>query len=229
MLTFIRRSLTALAALFLASALVTLAAPGAFAHEFKIGAIEIVHPWSRATPGGAKVAIGYLVIKNDGAEPDRLVSATAEVAGSVALHEMAMNNGVMTMRPVTGGVVIPAHGEIALKPGSYHLMLEDLKQPLKEGESFKGTLTFEKAGTVAVEFLIESDGGEGSRRRRQNGSDEEHGPHEGQLRKDRRSLAGGRPAGGGAHDIQGRTKKRIPPATAAGSLARRPAWRGAHG
>ena len=158
MLTFIRRSLTAFAALFLASALVTFAAPGAFAHEFKIGAIEIVHPWSRATPGGAKVAIGYLVIKNEGAEPDRLVSATAEVAGSVALHEMAMTNGVMTMRPVTGGIVIPAHGEIALKPGSYHLMLEDLKQPLKEGESFKGTLTFEKAGTVDVHFLIESIG-----------------------------------------------------------------------
>lgn len=158
MLTFIHRPLTAFAAPLLASALLIFAAPGAFAHEFKIGAIEIIHPWSRATPGGAKVAAGYLVIKNDGAEPDRLVGATVEVAGSAVAHEMATTNGVMTMRPVTGGIVIPAHGEVALKPGSYHLMLEDLKQPLKEGESFKGTLTFEKAGTGDVIFLVESMG-----------------------------------------------------------------------
>jgi len=158
MLTFLRRPLTAFAAPVLASALLIFTAAGAFAHEFKIGAIEIIHPWSRATPGGAKVAAGYLVIKNEGAEPDRLVGATAEVAGSALLHEMAMTDGVMTMRLVTGGIVIPAHGEVALKPGSYHLMLEDLKQPLKEGESFKGTLTFEKAGTVDVHFLVESMG-----------------------------------------------------------------------
>ncbi|MGO9674212.1 MAG: copper chaperone PCu(A)C [Methylocella sp.] len=153
-----RRSFAAFAAPFLASSLLIFTAPGAFAHEFKLGALEIVHPWSRATAGGAKVAIGYLVIKNAGAEPDRLVSATAEVAGSVDLHEMATVNGVATMRPVTGGIVIPAHGEVALKPGSYHLMLEDLKQPLKKGDSFKGTLTFEKAGTSDVIFLVESIG-----------------------------------------------------------------------
>jgi copper(I)-binding protein len=158
MSNLIHRSFTAFAALFLASSILIFAAHGAFAHEFKLGALEIIHPWSRATPGGAKVAAGYVVIKNGGAEPDRLVSATAEVAGSVAIHEMATTNGVATMRPVTDGVVIPAHGEIALKPGSYHLMLEDLKQPLKEGGSFKGTLTFEKAGTSDVTFFVESIG-----------------------------------------------------------------------
>ena len=71
------------------------------------------------------------------------------------LHEMTTANGVMTMRMLTDGIVIPAHGEIALKPGSYHLMLEDLKRPLKEGESFKGSLTFEKAGTADVTFSVE--------------------------------------------------------------------------
>jgi len=155
MLNFTRFSL-ALAAPFLASAMLFFDAHAALA--FKLGALEIIHPWSRATPSGAKIAAGYVVVKNDGAEPDRLVSATAEVAGSVAIHEMTTTNGVMTMRPVTGGVVIPAHGEIALKPGSYHLMLEDLKQPLKEGGNFKGTLTFEKAGTSDVIFFVESMG-----------------------------------------------------------------------
>jgi copper(I)-binding protein len=133
-------------------------APAALAHEFKRGALEIIHPWARATPGGAKVAAGYVVIRNEGAEPDRLVSATAEVAGAAMIHEMAVSDGVMTMRMVADGVAIPAHGEIALKPGSYHLMLEDLKQPLKEGESFKGSLTFEKAGTVDVTFFVEAIG-----------------------------------------------------------------------
>ncbi len=150
-----QRSLAASAALFLASFFLFFAAQDAFAHEFKLGALKIIDPWSRATPAGAKVAAGYLVIKNEGAEPDRLISATAEVAGNVGIHEMATTNGVMTMRPVSGGLVIPAHGEVALKPGSYHLMLEDLKQPLKEGDSFKGALTFEKAGAGDVVFHVE--------------------------------------------------------------------------
>jgi copper(I)-binding protein len=155
MSTLIRRSLAAFAAPFLASSLLIFIASGAIAHEFRLGALEIIHPWSRATPGGAKVAAGYVVIKNEGAEPDRLVAATAEVAGSATLHEMATTNGVMTMRLVTGGIVVPAHGEIALKPGAYHLMLEELKRPLKEGESFKGSFTFQKAGTVEVTFFVE--------------------------------------------------------------------------
>jgi periplasmic copper chaperone A len=152
------RSVAAFAAPFLTISILILPTHGAFAHDLKLGPLEIIQPWSRATPGGAEVAGGYVVIKNDGAEPDRLVSATAEVAGGATLHEMTTANGVMTMRMLTGGIVIPAHGEIALKPGSYHLMLEDLKRPLKEGESFKGTLTFEKAGTADVTFSVESMG-----------------------------------------------------------------------
>jgi copper(I)-binding protein len=134
------------------------AAPAVLAHEFKLGDLQIIHPWSRATPGGAKVAAGYVLIRNEGAEPDRLISAAAEVAGGVMIHEMTMSDGVMSMRMLPDGVVIPAHGEIALKPGSYHLMLDDLKQPLKEGESFNGSFTFEKAGTIDVTFLVEAIG-----------------------------------------------------------------------
>ena len=133
----------------------------ALAHEFKVGDVEIVHPWSRATPEGAKVAAGYLELKNDGAEPDRLVSATGEIAGKTEIHEMAVDaGGVMTMRPVPGGLEIPAGGEVELKPGSFHIMFMDLKQGAKEGEKFKGTLTFEKAGTVEVEFAVDKMGGE---------------------------------------------------------------------
>jgi copper(I)-binding protein len=126
----------------------------AVAHEFKAGSIEIEHPWSRATPAGAKVGAGYLVLKNAGAA-DRLVSATAPFAGRVEIHEMAMKDGVMTMRPLADGIAVPAGGTVELKPGGYHIMFMDLKSPLKEGTLVDGTLTFEKAGTVNVQFKVE--------------------------------------------------------------------------
>jgi copper(I)-binding protein len=133
-----------------------------FAHEFKAGAIDIEHPWSRATPGGAKVAAGYATLKNSGATPDRLVSATTGIAKSAEIHEMRMAGGVMQMRPLPEGVTVPAGGEVALKPGSYHLMFFGLKHPLSEGESFVVTLTFEQAGSVDVTFAVEGRGASAS-------------------------------------------------------------------
>ena len=126
------------------------------AHEYKAGNIEIDHPWSRATPEGAKVAAGYLVLKNSGSEPDRLLAATVEIAGKAEFHEMGVDDqGVMTMRPLAGGIEIPAGGEVALKPGGLHLMFLDITRGAKEGERLKGSLTFEKAGTVDVEFAVQ--------------------------------------------------------------------------
>jgi hypothetical protein len=130
------------------------------AHDYKVGTLKIDHPWTRATPAGARVAGGYMTITNSGAA-DRLVSGTATIAGRVEVHEMAVNNGVMTMRELAGGLPIPEKGSVELKPGSYHVMFMDLKQPLKMGESFKGTLTFEKAGTIEVEFAVEAMGSQG--------------------------------------------------------------------
>ncbi len=125
------------------------------AHEFKAGDLDIHHPWSRATPANAKVAAGYVKLVNKGAQADRLISATAEIAGKTEIHEMSVDaDGVMTMRPLADGVEIPAGGEVELKPGSYHIMFMDLKEQPKEGVKFKGTLTFEKAGTVDVEFAV---------------------------------------------------------------------------
>lgn len=134
-----------------------------WAHGFKVGAIEIIHPWSRATPSGAKVAAGYLVLKNNGSEADRLIAVTGEIAERGEIHEMAVDaKGVMTMRPLADGVEIPAGGEVALKPGGFHIMFMDLQHQPKEGENFSGTLTFEKAGTVEVEFSVDAMGGSNS-------------------------------------------------------------------
>jgi copper(I)-binding protein len=143
-------------AIFLLAGLLAVgfAAPTVSAHDFKAGSLTIEHPWARATPLGAKVGGGYLTILNPEAESDRLVAATADVAGRVEIHEMAVVDGVMRMRPLENGVEVPAGGSVALKPGSYHLMLMDLTRPLKEGESFSGTLTFEKAGKIEVTFAV---------------------------------------------------------------------------
>ncbi len=105
------------------------AMPAAIAHEFKVGDIEIVHPWSRATPPGAKVAAGYTTITNNGSTPDKLIAVTGEISEKGEIHEMAVDgNGVMTMRPVEGGIEIPAGGTVELKPGAFHIMFKELKR-----------------------------------------------------------------------------------------------------
>jgi len=143
----------------LLAAALALVGAAAGAHEYKAGAIEIGHPWARATPRGATVAAGYLKLTNTGSMPDRLVSATAAVSDRVEIHEMATANGVMQMRPVKDGVEIKPGQTVELKPGSLHLMMLNLKQQLQQGQRVKGTLVFEKAGAVDVEYAVEGIGG----------------------------------------------------------------------
>src|ERR1700720_2060109 len=76
------------------------------AEAVKAGDLVISQAWSRATPGGAKTGGGYLTIENKGSAPDRLIGVSADVAGKVEVHEMAVNNGVMTMRPLDQGLTI---------------------------------------------------------------------------------------------------------------------------
>lgn len=145
----------------LASMLLLVPGQPLLAHDFRVADIEIAHPWSRATPEGAKVAAGYAVIRNHGSTADRLVAATAEIAGRAEIHEMTIDaDGVMTMRPLGGGLEIPPGGEAELKPGSLHIMFLDLQRGARQGERFKGTLTFEHAGSVGVEYVVEAFGGE---------------------------------------------------------------------
>lgn len=128
------------------------------ADDVKAGDLVISQAWSRATPGGAKVAGGYLTIENKGTAPDKLVAVTAEIAGKAEVHEMAMDNGVMKMRPLSKGLVIEPGKTVKLAPGGHHLMLQDLKGPFKEGEKVPVTLEFEKAGKVAVALDVQGVG-----------------------------------------------------------------------
>jgi copper(I)-binding protein len=132
-----------------------------WAHGFKLGDLEIGHPWSREVPAGASVAGGYLTIVNHGGAPDRLLSISSDISAKAELHEMAVKDGVMTMRQVEGGLEIPAGATIELKPGGYHLMFMGLKRLPKQGDTFPATLTFEKAGSVKVEFAVDAIGATG--------------------------------------------------------------------
>jgi copper(I)-binding protein len=143
-----------LCGLVLAGAASLLCAPAALAQSGRAGAIVIEAPWSRATPAGAKVASGYMRIVNRGAEPDRLIGGTAAVAGRFELHESSTVDGVARMTPLAQGVLIRPGEAVELKPGGVHVMLADLRRPLKEGDVISGTLVFEKAGTVAVEYRV---------------------------------------------------------------------------
>jgi hypothetical protein len=119
-----------------------------------VGDLVITQPWSRATPGGAKVAGGYLTIENKGATADRLVGGSTNVAKRIEIHEMAMNDGVMTMRPSDGGLAIEPGKTVKLAPGGYHLMFQELNNPIKQGDTVAVTLKFEKAGEVKVLFDV---------------------------------------------------------------------------
>ncbi len=144
--------MTRLHAIAAALALSLVAAP-ALAQEIKAGDLTIEKPWARATPKGADVGAAYLEIRNGGGEADRLTGGTADFA-NIEIHEMSMQGNVMKMQELKDGLAIPAHGDVNLAPGGYHVMLTGLKHPLVKGETAKVTLTFERAGAVTVDFPI---------------------------------------------------------------------------
>jgi len=133
-------------------------APGA---AVQAGDLVVTQAWSRATPAGAKVASGYLTIENKGTAPDRLLGGSSDAAAKVEVHEMATRDGVMTMRPLEGGLPIASATTVKLAPGGYHLMLSDITRPLKPGDTVTITLTFEKAGKKDVTFSVLGIGAKG--------------------------------------------------------------------
>ena len=140
------------------SLLVALLPSLAHAHDYKLGALEIGHPWARATAPTAPAGAGYLTIKNTGTASDRLLSASTPAAGLAQVHEMKMEGGVMRMRELEHGLEIQPGATVSLAPGGFHLMLTNLRAPLKEGTRVPITLVFEKAGSIEVELAVESIG-----------------------------------------------------------------------
>jgi copper(I)-binding protein len=122
------------------------------------GNLVITQAWSRATPGGARVAGGYLTVENRGTAPERLLSGSTELARKLEIHTMAGDDGVMTMRPVEGGLTIAPGGSVTFAPGGYHLMFVDLNAPLRQGVQVPVTLNFEHAGAIKAVFDVQGMG-----------------------------------------------------------------------
>ena len=122
--------------------------------SFSVSAqVVIEKPWARATAPGATVAGGYMIIRNPGSAPDRLVGASSSASAKVELHVHLVENNVMMMREVPG-YDVPAKGAFELKPGGAHLMFVNIRRPFKEGEKVPVKLKFEKAGEVSADFHV---------------------------------------------------------------------------
>jgi periplasmic copper chaperone A len=133
----------------------------AAAETYTLGSIEVGDPWARATPKGASVGGAYMTVTNKGTEADRLVGVFSPIAGRLEVHQMAMDKGIMSMRPVQGGLEIKPGQTVVLNPESSHIMLMGLKQPLAQGARLKATLEFARAGKLDLEYVVESMGAQG--------------------------------------------------------------------
>jgi copper(I)-binding protein len=125
----------------------------------KPGELLVTDAWSMATPPGAAVGAGYMTIQNQTGAVVRLIGGESPAAERVEVHTMSMDGGVMTMRPVDGGLEIPAGGVVELKPGGLHLMLIGLKAPLAEGGSVPLTLIFDNGARIDAPLGVRAMGG----------------------------------------------------------------------
>jgi periplasmic copper chaperone A len=132
----------------------------ALAHQYQLKSLSIDHPFARATPPGAKSGGAFFIVENASLTPDKLIGVASPAAGSTEMHQMVVDGGVMKMRAVSM-LEIPAGGKLELKPGGYHLMLLDLKQPMRAGDKVPLTLTFQNAGSIVVSVEVESMGSMG--------------------------------------------------------------------
>ncbi|PWB94887.1 copper chaperone PCu(A)C [Methylosinus sporium] len=121
-------------------------------------AIEVERAWCATPPKGVRIGACYLALRNDGKIEDRLLGVEAEAAGRVELHVTKVADGVGRMRPLADGVDLPPESVVDFREKGYHLMLVDLRGPLAEGETMRGTLRFERAGPRPVLFHIERPG-----------------------------------------------------------------------
>ena len=131
-----------------------LIADNARAADYNVGPIHISGPWARATPKGASSGAAYMTITNNGKTLDRVSCVSSDASAECQIHTMTMDNGVMQMRPVEGGLEIKPGETVTLKPGGLHVMLVNLKHPLEQGSTVKTTLKFDSAGSVDVDYPI---------------------------------------------------------------------------
>ena len=164
---------------FILLTLVLLGSAHAFAGSD--GKIQLSPVEVRATVPGMTASGGYVVIMNHSHIADRLVEVSADFAKKAEIHEMLNDNGVMKMRQRAGGIEIPAHGKVALKPGGLHLMFMGLAQTLNAGDELEVTLTFESGQVITVPATVKRPGeisSDGAHGEMKHGEGHDHSGHD---------------------------------------------------
>lgn len=124
------------------------------AHDARLGSLHLIHPAARATLPGQTSGAVYMTIENEGSTGDKLLSLSTPAAASAAIHQMALDGGIMKMREIDALPLAPA-AKVALQPDSgYHIMLSGLKKPMQAGDRIPLTLVFEKAGKIDVSVHV---------------------------------------------------------------------------
>jgi len=126
----------------------------ALADIIRLEQLEIDEAWIKETPPNHGMTGGYLKIVNSGNTSDVLIALSTDFAMKSEIHEMKMEGDVMKMRPLEDGLIIPAAGEVHLKPGGYHLMFKKLKQQMIAMDVHKVTLTFKNSGSVTIPMTV---------------------------------------------------------------------------
>lgn len=142
--------------------------PPAASAQSATPAVQVEQPWARASAGPARNGVAYLTLTNDGSAADRLVAGASPVAEHVEFHTHINDAGILRMRQVDAIDLAPGE-PVVFKPGGLHVMLVGLHEPLKAGEHFPLTLSFEHGGDVTVEVTVETAGARGPSR--------DHGGH----------------------------------------------------
>jgi copper(I)-binding protein len=124
------------------------------AHQIHVGKILVIHPIARPNLPNRPMVV-YMAIENDGDQPDRLLRASAPDFDAAEFHASAMQGATMTMQPV-GAIDLPPHEIVRLAPGGFHIMLFDARTLYRADDTFPVILTFENAGEVRIDVLVEA-------------------------------------------------------------------------
>jgi copper(I)-binding protein len=119
-----------------------------------LGAIVVEQAWARVVPGGAKTGAIYLTIHNKSADDDYLVAVESPAARSATIHETKQEDGITGMEPIPGGLAMPSHGEVVMRPGSFHIMLTGVSEAMKSGGELPVRLLFREAGALELDVPI---------------------------------------------------------------------------
>ncbi len=112
-------------------------------------AIVVSEGYVREMPPGQPVSAAFLYLHNDSDQPVVLLAVSSDSAERVEMHQHSHNNGMMRMEEVAS-VTVPAKGTFIFEPGAYHLMLIDIKRPLREGDTVKFKFEFSNAAALEV-------------------------------------------------------------------------------